>query len=358
MASAKGSIFVTGANGGLGSAIVAHVLSHPSLAQNYHGVYAVRKVESANDLKKVLRGADKAKHQHDLVSLDLSSLESVRKVAADINARVASSQIPPLRALVLSAAYQEHFDQNFTQDGFDMTFQATYLSHFLLTLLLLQSLDKEEGRVVVVGSWTHDPLDPRNNLGPFGEAFAPQEFHQIFTDPEGSTEPVAKGKWGAAAGRTDDPLAGFRRYGASKLSEVMMMLELAQRVSKDPALSKISVLGLDPGGMQSSLARRGPWVVRVLILQIIMPLFAPLATWLNPNGDLRTTSKSAADTIHASFDTDGGLGEHPNGLYLNGSLVSETGAEAKDETKRRRLWSESLGYAGIKEGDTVLADWR
>lgn len=153
---AKGSILVTGANGGLGSDIVGQILSRPSLAQDYHGLYAVRKVETADTVKGVLRGAAKAKHQYDLISLDLSSLESVRKVAADINARVASGEIPPLRALVLSAAYQEHFDQNFTKDGFDMTFQASYLSHFLLTLLLLQSLDKEEGRVVVLGSWTHE----------------------------------------------------------------------------------------------------------------------------------------------------------------------------------------------------------
>lgn len=153
---AKGSILVTGANGGLGSAIAEQVLSRPSLAQDYHGLYTVRKVETADALKKVLSGAAKVKHQYDIVPLDLASLESVRKVAADINARVASGQIPPIRALILSAAYQEHDDQNFTNDGFDMTFQATYLSHFLLALLLLQSLDKEEGRVVVVGSWTHE----------------------------------------------------------------------------------------------------------------------------------------------------------------------------------------------------------
>lgn len=110
--------------------------------------------------------------------------------------------------------------------------------------------------------------------------------------------------------------------------------------------------------MRSSLARRSGWFTRVLLVNVLLRIFAPIATWLNPDGDLRTTWKSAADTIHASFDTDGGLGEHPNGLYLNGSVIAEVGPEAKDETKCRRLWSDSLGYASIKEGDTVLADWR
>ncbi|KAI1374795.1 NAD(P)-binding protein [Hypoxylon crocopeplum] len=358
MAPTKGSILVTGTNGGLGSAIIKQILSRSSLAQDYHGLYTVRKVESADDAKKALRGADKAKHYYDLISLDLSSLDSVRKVAADINARVTKGEIPPIQALVLAAAYQEHSSQVFTKDGFDMTFQSTYLSHFLLTLLLLQSMDKEKGRIVVLGSWTHDTTDPRNKVSTFGDSYGPEEFHQIFSDPEGSTEKIAKGTFGIPAGKTEDPPAGFRRYGAAKLCQVMMMRELARRLPHDPTLSKIAVLALDPAAMMSSIARRSGWFVRVFIVQIVGPLLAPIATWLNPNGDVRTTWKSAGDVLHAAFDTDAGLGERPNGVYLNGSAVSDVGPEAKDEVKCRRLWSDSLGYAGVKEGDTVLADWR
>ncbi|OTB14727.1 hypothetical protein K445DRAFT_318627 [Daldinia sp. EC12] len=357
---AKGTILVTGTNGGLGSAIVDQILHRPSLAQEYHGLYTVRKVETADTVKTVLRKASKVNHKYDLVPLDLASLASVRQVAADINSRVSSGELPPIRALVLSAAYQEHGQHDFTKDGFDMTFQASYLSHFLLTLLLLQSMDKEKGRILVLGSWTHDTTDPRNKIGPFAESYGPEEFRWIFNDPDGSTEGVAKGKWSVATGLTEeqDVCAGMRRYGASKLCEVMMMRELARRISQDPALSKIAVLGLDPAAMRSGISRRGNWVVRYIIMGLIMPLLAPIATWLNPNGDLRTTWKSAGDVIHACFDTDGGLGEYPNGVYLNGSAIADVGPEAKDETKCRRLWSDSLGYANVKEGDTVLAEWR
>ncbi|KAI2616239.1 NAD(P)-binding protein [Hypoxylon sp. NC1633] len=354
----KGTILVTGTNGGLGSAIIRQVLSKPAIAQDYHGLYTVRKVESADVAKKVLGGADKAKHHYDLISMDLSSLDDVRKTAADINARVASGEIPPIRTFVQSAAFQEHSSQSFTKDGFDMTFGCNHLSHFLLTLLLLQSMDKENGRIVVVGSWSHDTTDARNMFGPLGTAFTVEEFRQIFSDPEGSTEKVAKGTFGIPSGQTDDPIGGYRRYGASKLSQIMMMRELSRRLAADPTLSKISVLGLDPAAMMSSLTRRGSWFISVFLVQIIGPVLAPIMTWLSPNGDLRTTWKSAGDVMHAAFDTDGGLGEHPSGLYLNGSVVADVGPEAKDETKCRRLWSDSLGYAGIKDGDTVLADWR
>ncbi|KAI1389172.1 NAD(P)-binding protein [Hypoxylon trugodes] len=367
---AKGSILVTGANGGLGSAVVERIVRDPSLAQDYHGLYTVRKVETADDAKAALRGASKAKHQYDLVPLDLSSLDSTRKAAADINEKIASGKVPPIRALVLAAAYQEHTTHNFTNDGFDMTFQASYLSHFLLTLLLLQSMDKEKGRIVVIGSWTHEvpdqsvtsTTDARNNIGPYGDMYVPKEFHQIFTDPEGNTEPIAKGKWGAREGRTDNPWSGMRRYGASKLCEVMMMRELARRFPSDPTLSHVSALGVDPAAMISGLTRRSNWLLRVLMLKLIGNLLAPLLTWLSPNGDLRTTWKSAGDVIRASFavdaDAHGTLGERPNGLYLNGTAVADIGPEAKDEAKCRRLWRDSLEYAGVKEGDTILADWK
>ncbi|KAI1214356.1 NAD(P)-binding protein [Annulohypoxylon truncatum] len=356
---AKGSVLVTGSNGGLGSAIIERILRRPSVAQDYYGLYAVRKTETAHDAKKSLQGAAKVNHQYELVSLDLASLDSVRKTAADINGRVASGKLPPIRALILSAAYQEHFTHNFTNDGFDMTFQATYLSHFLLALLLLQSMDKEKGRIIILGSWTHDTTDPKNKAGPYKETYVPEEFHQIFTDPEGSTEPIAKGKWGVAKGLKEDqdPVAGMRRYGAAKLAQVMTMKELARRLPKDPALSNISTLCVDPGGMTSPLSRRAPWFLRTIVLPLIGAIVAPIMTWLHPNGALRTPWKSAGDVVRAAFDTDGYLA-NPNGLYINGTDVIEPGPEAKDETKTQRLWRDSLVYANVKEGDTVLADWK
>ncbi len=39
-----------------------------------------------------------------------------------------------------------------------MSFQVNYLAHFLFTLLLLQSMDKTHGRIVVIGSWTHESV--------------------------------------------------------------------------------------------------------------------------------------------------------------------------------------------------------
>lgn len=154
MASPKGTIIVTGANGGLGSALAAKI-STATEYSCYYGLYTVRKVESAAALKAVLKRAPPS-HKHDVVALDLARLASVREVAVDINRRVADGSLPPIRAIVLNAAYQEWTEQNFSPDGFDMTFQCCYLSHWLLVLMLLQSMDKDEGRIVVIGSYTHE----------------------------------------------------------------------------------------------------------------------------------------------------------------------------------------------------------
>jgi NAD(P)-dependent dehydrogenase (short-subunit alcohol dehydrogenase family) len=146
---------VTGANGGLASAIVKKIVNSAELA-SYHGLYTTR--SSTSGLSAALAAA-KGKHAHDVLTLDLASLSGVRRTAAAINARVASGEIPPIRALVLSAGFQDFGKQQWsdeTEGGLDMTFAANYLGHWLLALLLLESMDKEKGRIVIIGSQSHE----------------------------------------------------------------------------------------------------------------------------------------------------------------------------------------------------------
>lgn len=154
----KGSILVTGANGGLGSAIAAHLVSPPKLAA-YHGIYTVRDAHNAPALDAALRRsrstAAAPPYSSEKVSLDLSRLSSVRKVAADIKSRISSGQIPPICALILNAGVKEFTTQTWTEDGLDLTFATNYLGHWLLTLMLLGSMDRDRGRILWVSSWSH-----------------------------------------------------------------------------------------------------------------------------------------------------------------------------------------------------------
>ena len=148
----NGSILITGASSGLGLTVATQIASGP-LGQDYHGIYTARNTTNARDLN-VLRHRHQA-HTSDLLELDLSSFAEVRTAAATVNKRVADGSLPPIRALILNAGFQESTELNMSEDGFEMTFQVNYLSHFLFVLLLLQSMDKEHGRILVLSSPSH-----------------------------------------------------------------------------------------------------------------------------------------------------------------------------------------------------------
>ncbi|KAL1877437.1 hypothetical protein Daus18300_002423 [Diaporthe australafricana] len=364
----KGTILVTGANGSLGSTIASQIASTPELAA-YHGLYAVRNAEAASVLRSAIAQNENKTpnpHRHDIISVDLADLASVRAVAATINARVAAGSLPPIRALILNAGYLEFTTQAWTPDGFDMSFACNYLGHWLLTVLLLESMDRDAGRVVVVGSESHDPHNPKSKAS-FGE----DRWLEFMRD--GSSGAVARGTWSTSE-EDSSYHGGFRRYGASKFCQVMMMWasfplcffssrnmsadfthspELQRRVDTDSALSGICVLGVDPGSMPGNLTRRGPWFIRLLMFKLIMPWLAPLMAWLQPNGPMRTLRLGAADVIAGAFQG----ASAPKGMYFYGPRAEEVTMEARDVKKRERLWVETVGYIGLKEGETCLTNW-
>ncbi|KAK2610239.1 hypothetical protein N8I77_003689 [Diaporthe amygdali] len=346
----KGTILVTGANGGLGSAIAEHIASKAELS-TYHGLYTVRDTAHAPALTSALEHG--TAHSHDLLALDLTKLDNVRSVAEDVNRRVSAGGIPPIRALILNAGFQDFGKQSWTDDGLDTTFAANYLGHWLLTLLLLKSMDKEAGRIIVIGSQGHDTNDPRNART---RAFVDPKYKTIVSDAAGF-DAIAKGTWSPA---TEDAgfRGGFRRYAASKLFLVMMQHELQARLDADvnaAALGgRICVLGVDPGTMSSGMQRLAPWLIRVLLFQLIYPL----VLYFNPDSRaVRAPRRSAGDVLEAAFGVGEG-GELPKDQYFDGRALVETGEESRDAVKRALVWRETVKLAGLKDGDTVLANWR
>ncbi|TLD16941.1 uncharacterized protein PgNI_00597 [Pyricularia grisea] len=346
----KGTIIVTGANGGLGSAIAEKLLSEAPYAE-YHMIFTVRSVKTATVLQDVIdrhRGKGQI-FSHDVVALDLTSLASGRKVADDINARVAAGTIPPIRALVLNAGWQEWTTESFTEDGFEMAFQTNYLTHWLLTVKLLQSMDKKKGRVVVLGSWSHDPDHHGNNHQGF---YKGEQWRQLHPN----TEAVAKGYFSKpeslpAGGH------GFRRYGASKLCQIMMIYELQARLDADPALSNIAVMGIDPGAMPTTLTRRASAFL-LFLGKVVFPIIIFVSGWFSENPDFRSSKKSAKDVVAAALSEEEPYGRSPKAVYYNGNEISASSAESRDERKGLELWRSSVEYTGLTEGETCLRNWK
>ncbi|KAH8164346.1 hypothetical protein CIB48_g3896 [Xylaria polymorpha] len=88
----KGTILVTGANGGLGSAIAAQIATKPELSA-YYGLYTVRDKAHIPNLVAAL-GNNPEHVDNSILSLDLTDLDNVRAVAKEIKA--SPPNIPPV----------------------------------------------------------------------------------------------------------------------------------------------------------------------------------------------------------------------------------------------------------------------
>ncbi|MCJ1356240.1 MAG: hypothetical protein MMC33_006234 [Icmadophila ericetorum] len=338
---ANGTIIVTGAAGGLGQAFVKEYLDKP-YSISRHSIFTVRKINGSTTKELEERVAGATSKTTQIVELDLSSLTNVRAFAQDVNSKVSSGQLPPIRALVLNAAVQSLRGLQYTSDGFETTFAVNYLANFQLALLLLESMDKEMGRIVFISSTGHDPFDSQNHL------FWPSKEARI----EAVRDPMAWAKPGPDK-EGDEWAAGLRRYGLSKLWLLMFQYELQRRLDGKAALQNISSLSLDPGGMTTAGLFRDWSPVRKFLLLGIVTVLVRVMMYFSPNGVFRTTEKSANDLLNACFD-ETKFGKHPQGVNINGSEVKLTSLDSRDEAKQRKLWQGTLRLLKMDEAETAL----
>lgn len=98
--------------------------------------------------------------------------------------------------------------------------------------------------------------------------------------------------------------------------------------------------------------KESPAALRSAVDGLLAPL-SVLTTALSPNGDFRTLSKSAKHLLNACCEEET-LGKHPKAVYLNGCAEMEPSRKARDETKQKQLWLQSMKLPGPKEDDIVL----
>ncbi len=203
---------VTGANGGLG------LESARALARaGAHVVMAARNQEKAAialaDIRSGVPGASL-----ELVELDLGSLDSVRRAAAQILASHERIDILLNNAGVMAVP------EGSTADGFEIQFGTNHLGHYALTALLMGALlDAPAARVVTVTSTAHH----------MGRAVNP-------------SNPNLKGKY-----------SPWRAYGQSKLANFHFGIGLqhALQSAGAPASSLIAHPGLSNTELQAVSVR-------------------------------------------------------------------------------------------------------
>ena len=197
---AKATILVTGATDGLGKR-VARELAAKGTTVLLHGRSPERLEATLEELR-----SQTGSHKGDSYLADLSSLGAVRDLAERI-----LSEYDRLDVLVNNAGIivQERKE---SEDGYELTFAVNYLSHFLLTSLLLPLLkDSAPARVVNVASAGQSPID--------------------FDDP-----------------MLERGYDAMRAYSMSKLAQIMFTFELAERLSD----TGVSVNALHPASLMDT----------------------------------------------------------------------------------------------------------
>ncbi|PPD77723.1 hypothetical protein GOBAR_DD25348 [Gossypium barbadense] len=281
---------VTGASSGIGTE-TARVLA----LRGVHVVMAVKNMTTGREVKETIAKRN-PNAKIDAMELDLSSLASVRKFAADF----ISSGLP-LNILINNAGIMAT-PFMLSKDGIELQLATNHVGHFLLTHLLLETMKKTaqgrtEGRIVNVSSRRHK-----------------------FSYPEG----IRFDKINDQSGYNS-----LSAYGQSKLANVLHANELARRLkvtsmSKDPYYEDevaITANSLHPGAIATNLFRHS---------NLINGLVGLVGKYV-----IKNVEQGAATTCYVAL--------HPQvtgktGLYFADSNVAETSLQANDNALARKLW--------------------
>lgn len=239
-------IVITGGNSGLGLE-TAKLLAQDKNNRLILGCRNQLKAQDAVDALKKL--SDNPNIQ--TVALDLSSFASIRCFAQEVTRLTTTIDV-----LACNAGLQIANGSQVTTEGVEKTFGVNHLGHFLLTNLLLPSINKTSGRIVLVSSGTHfKPAIWQGSL--FGIPPADYTGWQAVSKPGSFPTYPEKSR-------------GYVRYSTSKLCVLYFGYELNARLREQH--SGITVNLYDPGLMPGTeLAREGS-AVEIWAWKHIMPV--------------------------------------------------------------------------------------
>lgn len=305
------TIVITGANVGIGFATAGFVAALPQ----WHVVLACRNAAKADAAIAAIEKAH-PDSRVTFVPLDLFSLASVRRFPKLLTER----ELPPVGGLILNAGgiNMKAKSLEFTEDGFERTFQLNFLGHFLLANLLVTQMSPG-ARIIFVSSDLHDPAATR-----IGKVMPPRF---------GPVEDLAHGTGTAAK------LKPMARYGTAKMYAMMAAYELDRKLRVEK--KSITVNSWSPGVVPTTQAGRD-----------MNPLMKKIMTsrwFVNFMGSHLATEEEAGRAL-------GGLLVSPeyarvSGKYFDGFKEIPSSAESRNEQKARIVWEESTKLVGLSRDE-------
>jgi NAD(P)-dependent dehydrogenase (short-subunit alcohol dehydrogenase family) len=280
-------VLITGATNGIGLAAAEELARRGALLS----IVARSDAKAADTVERV-RAAGGA--QVDVLKGDLSSQESIRALAADVLDRY-----PRLDVLVNNAgAINEH--RQVTADGIELTWAVNHLAPFLLTELLLDRLKASApARIVTTTSDAH-----KGAHIPFDDLNADRSYAQ----------------------------RGFRRYGETKLANILFTAELARRLEG----SGVTANCFHPGLVATGFNRNNG-----TLMKIAMTVVKPFS---------RSPAKGA-ETLVWLVDSSDVASE--NGGYFVDCRREQPEPPARDMETARRLWDVSEDLVSPRAGTAV-----
>ena len=289
------TIVVTGANSGLG-----YEGARAFAAKGARVVMACRSAEKAGAACDRIRAESRAA-KIEVKSLDLASLESVRRFAEEVNRTCERIDVLCNNAGVMAIPRRE------TAEGFEMQLGTNHFGHFALSGLLLPKLCATKGaRVVTQSSSAH-------RMG-----------RMAFDDLQGKER---YGKWPA--------------YGQSKLANLLFAFELERRLER--AGADVMSVACHPGYAATELQFAGPRMEGSSLMERIMTLGNRLLA--------QDAAAGAWPMLYAATSPDVRGGD-----YIGPSSVGElwgspkkvgATARARDAEDAARLWKISEELTGV-----------
>ncbi|KAL7596921.1 hypothetical protein Lser_V15G30374 [Lactuca serriola] len=281
---------VTGPTSGIGLES-ARVLA----LRGVHVIMAARNVESATKCKEnIIKGCASA--TIDVMQLDVSSLESVRKFAKEY-----ISMGLPLNILICNAGVMTP-PFGLSKDGIESQFATNYVGHFLLTNLLLDTMKNtaqkcgNEGRIVIVSSKLHSMS--------YKEGIVFDKLND------------------------EKSYSSLSAYGQSKLANILHAKELARRLKEEGA--NITVNALHPGVIATNLSRHSTFSACFYgvfgIFQKNIPQGASTTCYVALNPKVKGVS----------------------GEYFADNNVDKPSSQACDAELARKLWECGMELTGSK----------
>jgi retinol dehydrogenase-12 len=212
-------VLVTGATSGIGE-VTARELAR----QGAHVVILARNKQKAERTQHAIVEAT-GNQRVDIVLADLSALQQVREVAAQLHAKY-----PRLDVLVNNAGLMFGAERQLSADGYEMTLATNHLGPFLLTSLLLDLLQKSPAARII-------------NVASMAYRFSKPTLDDL---------------------QSEQSYSAVWEYGNTKLWNIMFTQELAKRL-REHGIHNVTANSLHPGTVATGYGQQTGGIISAVI---------------------------------------------------------------------------------------------